>query len=55
MEVGLGRLGLPPEQFWAISPQELRTMAHGRFGKADRPLSKSWLDSMMEKDRNRNG
>lgn len=55
MKVGLGKLQLTPEQFWAMSPGELRAMAHGRFGKPERPINRAWLNDMMEKDRKRNG
>jgi uncharacterized phage protein (TIGR02216 family) len=55
MEVGLGKLGLTPDQFWAMSPIELRTMAHGRFGKPQQPLTRDWLNAMIEKDRKQNG
>lgn len=34
MAVGLGRLGLPPSEFWRMTPKELDAALRGRFGPA---------------------
>jgi uncharacterized phage protein (TIGR02216 family) len=32
MRTGLGRLGLSPAVFWAMTPREFDAALHGRFG-----------------------
>ncbi len=44
MRVGLGRLGLTPEQFWRLSPVELRIMLGAEPQAA--PLTRSRLEEL---------
>lgn len=45
--LGLGRLRLTPETFWAMTPLELECAAMGAFGAADAPLGRDDLDRLM--------
>jgi uncharacterized phage protein (TIGR02216 family) len=47
MRLGLGRLGLAPATFWAMTPTELRRAAEGRFGSAAEPLGRAALGALM--------
>ena len=51
MRLGLGTLGLAPDQFWAMTPVELRRALEGAgilpIG-ADGPMSRSGLDALMQ-------
>lgn len=52
MELGLGKLGLLPEQFWRMTPPELTTAVYGRFGRpkeSEKPMTKGRLQEMMER------
>jgi uncharacterized phage protein (TIGR02216 family) len=42
MEIGMGKLGLSPAEFWKMTPLEYRAKLRGRFGKPEareRPLT----------------
>jgi len=47
MTLGLGRLRLPPRDFWAMTPRELAAAAEGAFGRAERPLARHTMDDLM--------
>lgn len=47
MRLGLGRLGLAPATFWAMTPTELRRAAEGRFGVAPGALGRAGLRALM--------
>jgi uncharacterized phage protein (TIGR02216 family) len=44
MQLGLGTLGLSPEQFWRSSPREIAAA----FGCPPQPMLRQNLQSMME-------
>lgn len=44
--VGIGRLGLAPDAFWALSPVELRAALGGQWGGAE-PLGRGGLEALM--------
>jgi uncharacterized phage protein (TIGR02216 family) len=44
MRAGLGRLGLTPDQFWRLSPVELRMMLGAETHSA--PLTRSRLEEL---------
>jgi uncharacterized phage protein (TIGR02216 family) len=44
--VGVGRLGLAPDAFWAMSPVELRA-ALGGFRSGAEPLGRDALEALM--------
>ncbi|MFG6582934.1 rcc01693 family protein [Sulfitobacter sp. 1A12779] len=45
LRVGLSRLGLPPDQFWALTPAELQLMLGPKSGPA--PLLSDGLAALM--------
>ncbi|MEM9851655.1 MAG: rcc01693 family protein [Pseudomonadota bacterium] len=45
MALGLGRLGLTPDQFWALTPVELMLMAGVRPG-GDLAMTRARLDAL---------
>jgi len=48
METGLGRLGLRPRDFWAMTPRELDAAIAGAFGPpADAAPGRGELESLM--------
>lgn len=49
MAFGLGKLGLAPAAFWAMTPRELAAAAEGVFGRAAAPLARAQLDDMMQR------
>ncbi len=48
MAFGLGRLGWPPDRFWAATPRELAAAmkAHGRGGQG-RATERAALEALM--------
>ncbi|MEM9550007.1 MAG: rcc01693 family protein [Pseudomonadota bacterium] len=46
MRLGLHELRLRPDQFWALTPAELRVML-GQGPTAGGPLSRSGLDALL--------
>lgn len=49
MAFGLGRLALPPAQFWAMTPRELALAAEGVAGRRALPLGRAALDTLMQR------
>jgi uncharacterized phage protein (TIGR02216 family) len=49
MAFGLGRLRLPPEAFWAMTPRELALAAEGMSGRIGRPLARDALNELMNR------
>ena len=50
MAAGLGSLGLPPSEFWRMTPKEIDAALRGRFGSAlvaDAP-ARAELDQLMQ-------
>jgi uncharacterized phage protein (TIGR02216 family) len=47
MEIGLGRLGRSPQEFWNMTPKELEAAVAGAIGVASAPLSRRDLEEMM--------
>lgn len=49
MAVGLGGLGLAPDDFWRMTPRELAAAIEGRMGGAarERPMERSELARLM--------
>lgn len=52
MRLGLGRLGLTPETFWAMSPAELMAAAEGRglLTVAERPALEALMAAFPDED-----
>jgi uncharacterized phage protein (TIGR02216 family) len=50
MEIGLGALALPPQQFWAMTPKELDAALRGRLGavQALEPPSSDDVKALMD-------
>ncbi|MEM0923463.1 MAG: rcc01693 family protein [Pseudomonadota bacterium] len=50
MRLGLGLLGLGPDQFWAMTPVELRRALEGagHLPIGGRPIGRSTLEALME-------
>ena len=46
MRAGMQGLGLRPEEFWALTPVELRLML-GRDGSGSVPLARARLDELL--------
>lgn len=44
MRVGFGRLRLPPDQFWAMTPRELNAAMEGLAGQGPRVATMSRAD-----------
>lgn len=49
MQLGLGVLRLPPDQFWRMTPRELAAAIAGRRGGATPPLDRAALDELMQR------
>lgn len=51
MQLGLGRLRIPPEQFWAMSPRELSAALAGLLGPSPSrvPLSRREFDGLAQR------
>jgi uncharacterized phage protein (TIGR02216 family) len=49
MELGLGRLGRSPREFWAMTPRELEAAVAGAIGLGSAPLSRGDLDDLMSR------
>jgi uncharacterized phage protein (TIGR02216 family) len=49
MAFGLGRLRLPPEAFWAMTPRELALAAEGMSGRIGAPLGRHTLNELMNR------
>lgn len=49
MELGLGRLELKPDEFWKMTPAELKAKAYGRLGRPNEPMTNRRLKEMMER------
>ncbi|SEA22968.1 rcc01693 family protein [Rubrimonas cliftonensis] len=47
METGLGRLRLPPEAFWAMTPRELSAACAGAFGTGRSAADAGSLRALM--------
>ena len=47
MAFGLGVLRLSPEQFWAMTPRELKAARDGVYGPAALPISRGALVTLM--------
>ena len=47
MELGLGRLGRSPREFWAMTPKELEAAIAGAVGLAPTPLSRAELEGLI--------
>ena len=47
MRVGLGRLRLAPETFWAMSPREFAAAVEGALGTAAAPMTAGRLRDLM--------
>jgi uncharacterized phage protein (TIGR02216 family) len=48
MQFGLGRLRLPPDQFWSMTPQELAAAIEAFNGGTSDSLSRNSLKDMMQ-------
>ena len=50
MAVGLGVLGLPPSEFWRMTPKEMDAALRGRYGASLTAgvLSRAELDHLMQ-------
>ena len=49
MELGLGRLGRSPREFWAMTPKELEAAVAGAIGLSIAPLSREDLDRLISR------
>jgi len=49
MGFGLGRLRLPPDAFWRMTPRELAAAMEGVLGKAETPPGRAALDALMDR------
>ena len=49
MELGLGRLGRSPREFWAMTPKELDAAVAGAIGLEPVPLSRHELDGLISR------
>jgi uncharacterized phage protein (TIGR02216 family) len=49
MELGLGRLGRSPQEFWAMTPKELEAAVAGAIGLGPVPLSREELDRLISR------
>jgi uncharacterized phage protein (TIGR02216 family) len=47
MAFGLGRLRLPPDQFWRMTPRELAAAARAFQPRGAAPLTRAALDGLM--------
>jgi uncharacterized phage protein (TIGR02216 family) len=47
MEIGLGRLGRSPQEFWNMTPKEFEAAVAGAIGFASAPLSRRDLEGLM--------
>ena len=49
MAAGLGSLGLPPSEFWRMTPKEIDAALRGRFGVQTATVpSRVELDQLMQ-------
>ncbi|AVT80766.1 rcc01693 family protein [Rhodopseudomonas palustris] len=55
MQLGLGVLRLPPDQFWRMTPRELAAAIAGLRGGATPPLGRAALDELMRRYPDRSG
>lgn len=55
MQLGLGVLRLPPDQFWRMTPRELAAAITGLRGGATPPLGRAALDELMRRYPDRSG
>lgn len=49
MAAGLGTLGLPPDDFWRMTPRELAAALDGRAGGTSAPLAPAELQNLMRR------
>ena len=49
MELGLGRLGRSPQEFWAMTPRELDAAVAGAIGTGPAPLSREDLEKLISR------
>jgi uncharacterized phage protein (TIGR02216 family) len=49
MELGLGRLGRSPQEFWAMTPKELEAAVAGAIGLGPVPVSREELDRLISR------
>lgn len=49
MELGLGRLGRSPREFWTMTPKELEAAVAGAIGPGFAPLSREDLDRLISR------
>jgi len=49
MQLGLGVLRLPPDQFWRMTPRELAAAIAGLRGGATAPLGRTAFDDLMRR------
>jgi uncharacterized phage protein (TIGR02216 family) len=49
MELGLGRLGRSPREFWEMTPRELEAAIAGAIGIGPQPLSRGDLDRLISR------
>ena len=49
MAFGFGRLGLPSDAFWAMTPRELAAAAEGLGVGGGAPLARATLDALMRR------
>jgi uncharacterized phage protein (TIGR02216 family) len=49
MAFGLGRLRLPPDAFWAMTPRELAAAVEGAVGLVATPMDRASLDGLMQR------
>jgi uncharacterized phage protein (TIGR02216 family) len=47
MELGLGRLGRSPREFWTMTPKELDAAVAGAVGFTPAPLSREELERLI--------
>jgi len=47
MAFGLGRLGWPPDQFWAATPREIAAALQAHRRREGRPTDRAGLDALM--------
>ena len=55
MQLGLGVLRLPPDQFWRMTPRELAAAITGLRGGTTPPLGRAALDELMRRYPDRSG
>ncbi|MFT3938222.1 rcc01693 family protein [Rhodopseudomonas sp.] len=55
MQLGLGVLRLPPDQFWRMTPRELAAAIAGLRGGATPPLGRAAFAELMRRYPDRSG